>query len=140
RRPQEVLTELGAALEALLQRVLATGTPLHDVEITGQTPAAVGVQRHWLAHYLPVKNPAEETVGVVGLIVEITAERDANQRADTALERSAFADAELRALYSALPVGVALLSPDLRYQRVNETLARLNGRAVSEHVGASLEE
>ena len=33
-------------------------------------------------------------------------------------------DAELRALYSALPVGVAFLDPQLRYQRVNEALAR----------------
>jgi len=53
---------------------------------------------------------------------------------------SSFWDAELRALYSALPVGVAFLGPDLRYQRVNETLARLNGRSVDAHVGASLEE
>ena len=49
-------------------------------------------------------------------------------------------DAELRALYSALPVGVAFLRPDLRYHRVNETLARLNGRSVEAHVGVSLEE
>src|SRR5918995_3421099 len=53
--------------------------------------------------------------------------------------RSALVDAELQALYSALPVGVAFLGPDLRYQRVNETLARLNGRSVEAHVGASLE-
>jgi serine phosphatase RsbU (regulator of sigma subunit) len=53
---------------------------------------------------------------------------------------SALVDAELRALYSALPVGVAFLGPDLRYQRVNETLARLNGRSVEAHVGASLED
>jgi serine phosphatase RsbU (regulator of sigma subunit) len=53
---------------------------------------------------------------------------------------SAFVDAELRALYAALPVGVAFLGPDLRYQRVNQTLARLNGRSVEAHVGATLEE
>src|SRR5687767_14474866 len=53
---------------------------------------------------------------------------------------SALVDAELRALYSALPVGVAFLGPDLRYQRVNETLARLNGRSVEAHVGASLDD
>ena len=46
-------------------------------------------------------------------------------------QQIAFVDAELRALYSALPVGVAFLGPDLRYQRVNETLARLNGRSPS---------
>ena len=54
--------------------------------------------------------------------------------------RSALVNAELQALYSALPVGVAFLGPDLRYHRVNETLARLNGRSVDAHVGASLEE
>jgi PAS domain-containing protein len=53
---------------------------------------------------------------------------------------SAFVDAELRALYAALPVGVAFLSPELRYERVNETLARLNGRSVEAHIGASLED
>ena len=53
---------------------------------------------------------------------------------------AAFQDAELQALYAALPVGVAFLGLDLRYQRVNETLARLNGRSVEAHVGASLEE
>jgi serine phosphatase RsbU (regulator of sigma subunit) len=48
-------------------------------------------------------------------------------------------DAELRALYAALPVGVGFLTPDLRYQRVNETLARMNGRSVEEHLGAPIE-
>lgn len=62
-------------------------------------------------------------VGVAGLVVEVSGERDATIRAVSALQRTAF-DAELRALYSALPGGVALLVPDLRHQRVNETLAQ----------------
>src|SRR4051812_1265300 len=49
----------------------------------------------------------------------------------------ATSDAELRALYEALPMGVAFLGPDLRYQRVNAALARMNGRSVAAHVGAS---
>src|SRR3954451_8708444 len=60
-------------------------------------------------------------------------------RASASRQGNALVDAELRALYSALPVGVAFLGPDLRYQRVNETLAQLNGRSVEAHVGASLE-
>ena len=130
RRPSEVLPELGERLEALLGRVLATGEGLRDVELSGETPAAVGVRRHWLAQYFPVRNGGGEIAGVGGLVVEITAERHAQDRADSAMERTAFMDAELQALYAALPVGVAFLSPDLRYQRVNETLARLNGLPV----------
>src|SRR3954451_12968236 len=53
---------------------------------------------------------------------------------------SAASDAELRALYAALPVGVAFLSPDLRYQRVNATLAALNGRPVEAHLGRTIAE
>ncbi|MDA0184022.1 SpoIIE family protein phosphatase [Solirubrobacter phytolaccae] len=139
-RPREVLPELGERLEALLGRVVATGEPLRDVEVSGETPAAVGVQRHWLASYFPIRTDANEIAGVTGLVVEITAERDARDRAESAMQRTAFVDAELQALYAALPVGVAFLSPDLRYQRVNETLARLNGRPVGAHVGASLED
>src|SRR4051812_8326443 len=51
------------------------------------------------------------------------------------------ADALIDALYAvALPVGLAFLSPELRYLRVNEALARLNGRPPDAHLGATLEE
>ncbi len=47
------------------------------------------------------------------------------------------------ALFDALwdaPVGIALLDCQLRYVRVNPTLARLNGRPIDEHIGRQLEE
>jgi serine phosphatase RsbU (regulator of sigma subunit) len=74
------------------------------------------------------------------LVIEVTSERQAHDRASTAMQRGRFIDAELRALYGALPVGVAFLSRDLRYQRVNSTLAAMNGHSVEDHLGASLEE
>jgi PAS domain S-box-containing protein len=139
RRPSEVLPELGPQLEAMFGRILAQGQAVRELEVTGETPAAPGVSRHWLASYFPVREE-DEYVGVLGLVVEVTSERHASVRADEATRQSAFVDAELRALYSALPVGVAFLSPDLRFQRVNETLARMNGRPVADHLGASPEE
>jgi PAS domain S-box-containing protein len=140
RRPSEVLPELGAWLEQTLQQVLDTGDALRDADIEGETQAAPGVVRHWRATYFPVQAPDGRTLGVAGLVVEVTGERRAHVRADRARRRSALFDAELQALYAALPVGVAFLSRELRYQRVNETLAALNGRSVDEHIGASLDE
>ena len=140
RRPSEVLPELGPRLEEVLRAVLASAGPVRDVEVEGAVPAAPGVSRRWLLHCFPVHDDHGRAAGLAGLIMEVTRERDVALRADSALQRSAFVDAELRALYSALPVGVAFLSPDLRYQRVNETLARMNGRPVDAHLGASLEE
>jgi PAS domain S-box-containing protein len=49
-------------------------------------------------------------------------------------------DAQLRAVYAALPVGVAFVTPDLRYERVNEALARMNGVPVEEHLGRTVHE
>ena len=140
RRPSEILPGIGTRLEEMLERVLRSGEVLRAVEITGETPAAPGITRHWVADYFPVRDASGVTIGVTGLVAEVTGERRAEFRAEEALRRSAFVDAELHALYSALPVGVAFLSPELRYRRVNETLARMNERSIEEHIGHSLEE
>ena len=131
--PSEILPELGERLEAVMRDVLAHGEPVRDLEITGETPSAPGVVRHWIASYLPVHAGGDEPIGVVALVVESTGERAATLRA-------ASIDAELSALTAASPFGVAILDSELRYRRVNDALARMNGRPAAEHIGLTLEE
>lgn len=65
--------------------------------------------------------------------------RDGNIRARAALEesearaREQFAELEL--IYRTAPIGLAVYGPDLRYLRVNEHLARMNGLSAEQHVG-----
>jgi serine phosphatase RsbU (regulator of sigma subunit) len=92
-----------------------------------------------MASYFPISD-GSGTGGVGSLVVEVTDVHRARTRAEEAVQRTAFVDAELRALYAALPVGVAFLDPELRYLRVNDTLARMNERPVAEHLGATIEE
>src|SRR3712207_6217435 len=66
RRPSELLPELGERLEAIFARVVESGEPLRDVDVTGRTPASPD-DRRWLASYFPV-----EGGGVVALVVETT--------------------------------------------------------------------
>ena len=47
---------------------------------------------------------------------------------------------ELERLYEAAPVGLCLLDHELRYVRINERLAAMNGRPVSEHIGRTFQE
>lgn len=47
---------------------------------------------------------------------------------------------ELGHLYRTAPVGLALLDRDLRFVRINEWLATINGKPVEAHVGRTLEE
>ncbi|WP_437852161.1 ATP-binding protein [Sorangium sp. So ce363] len=46
----------------------------------------------------------------------------------------------LQNVYSTAPVGLCFLDRDLRYVSVNETLARITGRPISEHIGRTLGE
>ncbi len=46
----------------------------------------------------------------------------------------------LSSIFSASPTGMALLSTDLRYQLINETLAELNGIKVEDHIGKSMQD
>lgn len=46
----------------------------------------------------------------------------------------------LEHLYAKAPVGLCMLDRNLRYVRINEWLARMNGRSPEEHVGRTVEE
>ncbi|NIM96817.1 MAG: PAS domain-containing protein [Proteobacteria bacterium] len=47
---------------------------------------------------------------------------------------------ELEHIYQTAPIGLCLLDRDLRYARINDRLAAMNGKAVSEHIGRTLSE
>ncbi|MFD8642581.1 SpoIIE family protein phosphatase [Streptomyces zaomyceticus] len=48
--------------------------------------------------------------------------------------------AAMESLFTQSPIGLALLGPDLRFLRVNDALARMNGVPAAEHVGRRLTE
>ncbi len=48
--------------------------------------------------------------------------------------------AEIEAFYNTAPVGLCVLDAELRYLRINERLAEINGLPVSEHLGRTLRE
>lgn len=47
---------------------------------------------------------------------------------------------ELEAIYESAPVGLAFLSTDLRFERVNRRLAEMNGLPAAAHIGRSVRE
>jgi len=60
--------------------------------------------------------------------------REAREAADRSEETLALLDTVLRTA----PVGLAFLDRELRYVRINEALAAMNGRPVEDHLGARL--
>jgi PAS domain S-box-containing protein len=140
RSMPEVLGPLGEELEALFREILEEGVPRQDIAIQGETLAAPGVERHWLASYFPVRDAEGRRVGVAAHVHEVTEAQSAQARADVALSGARAATALLDAVYAAIPVGLAFFSPDGRFQRVNQALADMNGRPIEEHLGHTPEE
>jgi PAS domain S-box-containing protein len=84
----EIIPDLRAPAEPLMQKVIATGEPLVGIELTGETPAQPGVRRDWLGMFYPVKQQ-DGTVTGVGAIVEDVTERKRLERAECGVVRRA---------------------------------------------------
>jgi two-component system CheB/CheR fusion protein len=91
----------------------------------------------WVRPYRTVDNRLD---GVVVTFVDVTQrKRNARQLEDNARTlREQYA--ELEQLYDTAPVGLNLLDRDLRYIRINQTLAEINGYPVEDHIGRLQEE
>jgi PAS domain S-box-containing protein len=72
RTPHELVPDLAAPAEKIFKRVLASGEPVWNFELSGTTAAQPGVQRTWIEHWLPLKGPEGKVVGVSVIAEEIT--------------------------------------------------------------------
>lgn len=103
----------------LEQRVLA------GEAVVGTLPV-----RHRDGHFVPMEMwicPSVDPQGDMGVMV-IAMETSAVRSMRSSL-------AALEGLFTQSPIGLAILGPDLRYLRVNDALARMNGVPAAHHLG-----
>ncbi len=84
RTIQEVLPSFSPVITPLLERVLATGEPILDIELNGETPRKPGVTGYWMESLFPIvgRHGQPEAVGVIA--VEVTASKKAKEALNTA--------------------------------------------------------
>lgn len=75
---------------------------------------------------------------VVATIVDVTDIRQYAKDAEKARVAAQLSLNEIEQLYSASPIGMSLIDPDLRYLRVNTQLAEINGFSVEHHIGKTV--
>jgi PAS domain S-box-containing protein len=70
RTVSEVVPDLAAQAVPLLQRVQATGQPVDNLEIEGETPAQPGRKRTWRENWTPIVDSASGAVLGVNVVAE----------------------------------------------------------------------
>ena len=135
-RPAE--EHIGRTLQELDERfsdeiiawVRDEGTPILDVEVSGEIPAQPGVIRTWLASYYPVRSNHGGVLGVGTVVVEITEAKRAQEELRRERDYSA-------ALLEAMQDGLAAATPDGTLIDVNLRFCEMTGFASDELVGCS---
>ena len=135
-RPAE--EHIGRTLQELDERftdeiiawVRDEGTPILDVEVSGEIPAQPGVIRTWLASYYPVRSDHGGVLGVGTVVVEITEAKRAQEELRHERDYSA-------ALIEAMQDGLAAATPDGTLIDVNLRFCEMTGFASDELVGCS---
>ncbi|MEH2008869.1 PAS domain S-box protein [Nostoc sp.] len=133
RKFGEVLPKMAAEFELQLQRVLDTGEPLVNVEISGETRGQPGRYGYWLANYYPVNNAMGETVGIGIILADITAAKEI----EVALRES---EERFRAMFNQAAVGIALVALDGRFIQVNPALCEITGYSYEELMEMNFQE
>ncbi|MDY7228258.1 sensor histidine kinase [Hyalangium rubrum] len=116
---------------------LATGEP-YEMECR--------YRRHdgaWIWHRirnLPVRDAEGRIVSWLGCSIDIQESRAAVEQAKEEQRKSEQVRAALDTFFDAVPAGMALFDDQLRYMRINRSLAEINGLSVEAHIGHTTRE
>jgi PAS domain S-box-containing protein len=111
---RDMVPELADLLEATARSVFATGEPVQDLEVEGETSARPGVPRTWIAQWFPQKDAAGNVVSINVVAEDVTdrkrIERELRDKAE-----------ELEAVLNAVPAAVWLAhDPECRNVASNQ--------------------
>jgi PAS domain S-box-containing protein len=115
---RDCVPQLADAVEAIVQSIMETGTPVTGIEVKGQRPGQ-NDERCWITYWHPQRGPAGDIVGVNVAAEEITERkrseqevRDAKDEAEAALQhlqetQASLIESEKLAALGRLVAGVA---------------------------------
>src|SRR5919199_2510271 len=123
RRVRDVLPDMPRDVEADLRRVLKTGQPLIEVEVSGRTPASRR-RREWLASYWPVRPAGGDVVtGIGAVLFDVTDRRIARRAIRAQADRY---EALLLALSEA-GEGLVVVEEDGHFVYANAAFEQISG-------------
>lgn len=88
----------------------------------------------------PIRDWQGRITGAAGIARDITERKLAEEELKLQKEQVSSQLAELDQIYQYAPVGLCFVDQNLRYVRINEHLAAMNGRPAGEHIGRTIRE
>lgn len=121
---------------SLLATVLATGLPVRDAERRVERPdgssivVAVNIE--------PLRNAHGELIGAVHCMVDVSDRERMTAALEESRRHAREQEQRLAATYEHAAIGIAEVTPDGRFVRVNEAICAITGRAREELMGGKL--
>jgi PAS domain S-box-containing protein len=126
---RQILPKLAPMAEPLLQKVLATGQPIWNVELSGETPGQPGVLRHWLETFFPTFDKDGRPDGVGVIFVETTGQKQTEMELRESQEK-------FSRIFESSPMAMALSTlEEGRYLNVNQEFLKMLQRTRDEVIG-----
>ncbi|MEB3179776.1 MAG: PAS domain S-box protein [Nostocaceae cyanobacterium] len=122
---REILPNIAPALEPIYQQVLATGEPIINLQISAEVPSNPGVMRDWSLSYFPIPGEDGRPTGVGGVVMEITALKQAQRSLQEREE-------VFRAIFENAAIGIAQVGKDGKFIKVNPGFCQILGYSSDE--------
>ncbi|UBF29949.1 PAS domain-containing protein (plasmid) [Kovacikia minuta CCNUW1] len=133
-----------AATEATLQQAMQERTEFHHEYRTLWPDGSL----HWIeARGRFTYNAVQQPMRMIGVLIDITERKQAEQEREQLLERERIARSQaetaqqqLATIVDTSPIGLALLDAEQRFITINDALAEINGLPREHHLGKSVPE
>ncbi len=145
RQEKRTLADLARLVEPddrrrVTQAYLDSAKTQQGIDIEFQARTGYGVRWLYLrGSYLPASSESAPA-RMVGVIIDITSQVETRRALSDAFESTVNSLALVDAIIDETPAGVSLFDEDMRFIRVNEAAAEINGLSVQAHLGRPLEE
>ncbi len=136
RTLQEIAPQRADAVEPLFRRVLATGESIINLELSGETAAQLGVERHWQANFYPVSAADGQIMGVGVVVRDITERKQAEAVMRAGDELLAIVSHDLKSPLTVIKGRAGLLQRQVRaadtldIERVSRSLQQIEHAAM----------
>lgn len=130
--------ERQAIAQEVIDQLYDINDRVHDGEFEVRTKT--GESRIWDFSSAPLGHMADGRRMVISMASDITRRKRTETELAASQRQLQRQLAELETIYQSAPIGLNVLDRDLRFVRINEQLAKINGYSVAAHIGRSVRE